>query len=253
MPTQYPGLLNKRTYRGVTFDPKSDGSIVLNGTSDNGISYFLFANEAEGNGTEGLRLEPGSYVSGGDFDNAKVLIKTSKDVRINGGFSISAEDDYHDIGYVVYIYIPKGTQFDNTVLHPYLLKGEDVPAEIPPYSCTYVGIERLYFDTNIWDKPYFSEWFGYGNEAIYNRVVWSDSGQASYIFAIKENRDVSPPEVLLIEPPKEYTIVYTNEYIDNIIKVEGGGKITALNEHKLPVPFTVIYQKDPYYTEGGEA
>ncbi len=233
MPTTYPFL--KKDFNGVTFTPGEDGSIVLNGTATRGISNYLFANEAEGNGMEGLRLEPGSYyVSGGDFANAKVLIKTSKDVRINGGFSISAEDDYHDIGYVVYIYIPGGTQFDNAVIRPYLLKGEDVPSKIPPYTRTLI------------EFPPELPCFGCGNEEHYNRIEWDEEGIPWYVWEIDDANN-------LFVPPMVDRIDYYGLIASNLIKVESGGKITALNEHKLPVPFTVIYQKDPYYTEGGEA
>ncbi len=237
----YNSFFGEEKWGGVTFTPTSNGDIILNGMSTRNISLFLCSNELEGGeigeDAEKIYLEPGAYVLGGRCPGAMCILKTNSNPGgKKGSFVIQESDPYYNYGYALYIYVEKGYQFDNAIISPYLLKGEDVPSEIPPYTRTRIEVPQAVQGLT-----------GYGKsqDNAYNRIEWDEHGNSKYIAVIDDDGN----------PLSNPIITDVTEHFedDNLVAVEGGGKITALNEHKLPVPFTVIYQKDPYYTEGGEA
>jgi hypothetical protein len=210
-----------------------NGDIVLDGTATSSISLYLVGNEIEAGGDGRLYLEEGNYffsdVYHQDDTNAYFLIK--KRNAAGGGrnsVGIYQSEEYYSLGYVIYLRVVNGASFSNFVMRPYLTKGANMPANVPPYTCT-----RFEVPQEVQDLPYYGK--SGRTEAIgYNRIEFGENGKAQFI-AVADNDGylLASPNVTDVTP------YFGNDYF---IPVESGGKITALNEHKNDVPTTIVYQ-----------
>lgn len=248
LPYPYPLLPNEVTVDGLTITPRADGSILLNGTlekpgSSNYLSVYLHGNPTEGKSLDGsiftgqakstLFLEPGyHYVSPKTVEGAAPLLKRSVAGGSDNRVKISQSDSYFSEGYVFYLSLYRGTTFDNVVLYPFIVKGEVAPETWTPYAC-----ERVEIPEAVRALP----GYGMGTETYYNRVVWNDDGTVSYIRAVDDDGNVIIPAVS--------TDVTEHFSGSNVIKVAPGTTITAVNERRLPVPFSIKYQLKQYVYE----
>ena len=223
----YPLLKVPTKVHGVDASPLPNGDIVLNGVATNNGNIFLFGNNIEAGGDERLYLESGDYhvVDTGNPD-AYFLLKW----QLSGGggrgtLTLKDTDEYSNLGYTFNLRIKKGGSFDNVVLHPYILKGSDLPTELPEYSCTKFKIPQ-----EVQSLP----GYGRGDTDSYNRIEWDENGNSNYIAVIDDEGNK-------LETP---LVVDTTEYFgnDNFIEVEEGGKITFVNDKQMAVPSTVLYQ-----------
>ena len=200
---------------GVTFTPAANGDIYLNGRATQGVSLYLYSNSVVGEtsekpyGPEMLYLEPGVYVVGGGCDTAYPVFKLNSNT---GGkkdtFSISESDPFYNIGYALYIYVAQGASFNNVKIHPYITKGQSVPAEIPEYTCSKFDIPAE-----------IQALKGYGVEGNYldlERKVF-----------VRGNEEIDVSDF------------WTG---DNYIQVEGGGVLIFDNEYRAAVPSEVTFQ-----------
>lgn len=248
LPYPYPLLPNEVTVDGLTITPRADGSILLDGTlekpgSSNYLSVYLHGNPTEGKSLDGsiltgqakstLFLEPGyHYVSPKTVEGAAPLLKRSVSGGSNNRVKISQSDSYFSEGYVFYLSLYRGTTFDNVVLYPFIVKGEVAPETWTPYAC-----ERVEIPAAVRALP----GYGMGTETYYNRVVWNDDGTVSYIRAVDDDGNVIIPAVS--------TDVTEHFSGSNVIKVGPDTTITAVNERRLPVPFSIKYQLKQYVYE----
>ena len=248
LPYPYPLLPNEVTVDGLTITPRADGSILLNGTlekpgSGNYLSVYLHGNPQEGVALEGstknggvkstLFLEGGYYyVSPKTVEGATLLLKRSISGGNNNCVKISQSDSYFSEGYVFYLALYRGTTFNNAVLYPYIVKGQVAPETWMPYTC-----ERVEIPEAVRALP----GYGMGTETYYNRVVWNDDGTVSYIRAVDDAGNVISPAVA--------TDVTEHFSGSNVIKVGPDTTITAVNERRLPVPFSIKYQLKQYVYE----
>jgi hypothetical protein len=151
----------------------------------------------------------------------------------NEALNIKETDAYHQVGYVYYLSLACGTTFNNAVLYPYIVKGRVAPETWTPYAC-----ERVEIPEAVRALP----GYGMGTETYYNRVVWNDDGTVSYIRAVDDDGNVISPAVS----------TDVTEYLSgsNVIKVAPGDvTITAVNDKRLPVPFSIKYQLKQYVYE----
>lgn len=205
-------------------------NIILNGTATTNVNIFLFGNDIEKGGDERLYLEPGDYhvVDTGNPDAYFLLKWQLSGGGGRGALTLKDTDEYSNLGYTFNLRIRKDGFFDNVVLHPYILKGSDLPTELPEYTCM-----RFEVPQEVQDLPYYGK--SGRTEAIgYNRIEFGENGKAQFV-AVAGNDGY-----LLARPMvTDVTPYFGNDYF---LEVEQGGKITVINENKNAVPTTIVYQ-----------
>lgn len=116
----YPAArASEHTERGVTFRQGSDGSILMSGTAESNISYFLYTEN------DGLSLpECGVYIDWQLADGVTLYVKSgsSGPVWKSGSFIPSPSDEYYG-SYAVYIYIAAGTVVEDLLIYPSIAYG----------------------------------------------------------------------------------------------------------------------------------
>lgn len=197
----YPMLKEKKTQNGLTFTPMPNGDIILNGTAERNISVYLY----EEGGNEPLYLEEGTYcISCSGHDGVTLYLMPNSSKRFKSDCEIAESDEFHNIGYRLYLYVLSGTSFDNCVLHPWIVKGSDyhIVSSYILYDCAFDNLD------------------GYGEEGNYidlERRVFVNT---------KTGEEVAIEADLINELPD----------------VEPGGTIVFGNVHERPVDSEVTYQ-----------
>jgi hypothetical protein len=201
----YPLLKSATSVYSVDISPLPNGDIILNGTATNNVNIFLFGNDIEKGGDERLYLEPGNYhvVDTGNPDAYFLLKWQLSGGGSRGTLTLKDTDEYSKLGYTFNLRIKKGGSFNNTVIHPYILKGSNLPTELPEYTCMRFEIP---------EEVQNLAGYGKGAEDVYNRIEWNGDGTSQYIAYIDENGNK-------LETP---LTVDTTEYFgkDNFLEVE---------------------------------
>ena len=155
----YPAAPASETVQnGVTFRQMSDGSILLNGTAERNVSYFLYTDR------DGLALpEGGVYIDTEIADGVLLYVKSgsSGSVWKNGAFYPSPDDEYFG-RYEAYIYVKSGTVLNDLRITPSITYGTRVRHAVP-YRAPY----RIEIPEEVTSLP------GYG---LYENVLDLENG-----------------------------------------------------------------------------
>ncbi len=119
LPYPYPAARKNGLPSGITVTPQKDGTILINGTAERGISYHLYRPE------DGLRLPCEKIYIDPLGDGVELYLLTGsqgENIWKAGVFTPSREDEYFD-RYHVYLYIRAGYSFDNAVISPSITRG----------------------------------------------------------------------------------------------------------------------------------
>ena len=127
----YPAATaSEETINGVTFRQMSDGSIILNGTAERNVSYFLYTDR------DGLALpETGVYIDTEIADGVLLYVKSGSSGAVwkNGAFYPSKNDEYFG-SYEAYVYIKSGTVTNNLRITPSITYGTRVRHAVPYHA-----------------------------------------------------------------------------------------------------------------------
>lgn len=206
---KYPYRESTITVNGITFTDNGDGSITVNGTAT-GSAYFriVMATDLQPNVVHTLSGTPS--VSG-----LRTYIAFSIDGKwykefynMNGKNATFTTEE--GCLYNVQILVDSGATISNAKVYPMLNRGADA-LSYSPYHKTTFAIPAAVQALDGYGKT------GYG-------IEWDDNGKAWW-YTPDGRTDISQ---------------YFTE--DNLIPVEGGGTITAVNENSLAAPTTIVYQ-----------
>ena len=174
----YPAAPASETVQyGVTFRQMSDGSILLNGTAERNVSYFLYTDR------DGLALpESGVYIDTEITDSVQLYVKSGSSGAVwkNGAFYPSPDDEYFG-RYEAYIYVKPGTVLDNLCITPSITYGTRVRHAVPyraphrievPEAVTALPGYGLYenvldLENGVYRQRRSPEGYGLGTEVLY--------------------------------------------------------------------------------------
>ena len=210
----YPAAPASETVQnGVTFRQMSDGSILLNGTAERNVSYFLYTDR------DGLSLpESGVYIDTEITDSVQLYVKSgsSGSVWKNGAFYPSPDDEYFG-RYEAYIYIKPGTVLNNLRITPSITYGTRVRHAVP-YRAPY----RIEIPEAVTSLP------GYG---LYENLLDLENG----VYRQRRSAEGHGLGTEVLHPlPEAFLASIT-------FPVEAGGYIEFENPQAAAVESTVTY------------
>lgn len=227
-----PPLTSERQ-NGVTLTVDENGVCTLNGTASEyawfSVPFYVpFAGTytlrdfGEGvfpsKGDDGYTLSTRSWVRQDGI--ARMQISPSGDISRATGTIPNASLPCEFV-----IYVSKGYTYTNCILRPMLVHSDVASTEYAPY-CKYT----------LPIPPEVQALEGYGegkDETAYNYIKWNENESVSYVRKVDDNLNVISP---IITDVTEYFVR------DNLVKVEGGGRIVFENERGDAVPSSVRYQ-----------
>lgn len=250
----FPYNSNEEKINGVNWTVNPDGTIVANGTADGGNSAFYLTDE--------LMLSAGDYVISGvpasagynatvtmycvDDEGQQIPIKTSSgeysyvNAFGDGALAITIP---RRAKATIYTQVIKGSTCSNLVFKPMLNRGSTALPYTP------------YFRKTLPIPGDALDGWGQGvNAQLYNKIVLDplegvkkyrqvcakrayEDGDENLANAIT---DGTKETVYELATPVETDVshLFTD---DNLLPVEAGGTITAVNEYEQAVPFTIEY------------
>lgn len=168
------------TVNNVTITTNNDGSITLNGTSNDRYSYIYINNgywSSQSDDTDGrfkVKANTNYTLKGTDNSNVRFRIRNITDGTNDSNTSSNYTFSYsNDKNIIIMLYIYPNATFNNVVLYPQLEQGSATPYEpykesiVPiPLNGNFIGGKGDYLDELIVDK------FGkcYLNK-VFNKVV----------------------------------------------------------------------------------
>ena len=151
---------------GLSFDPTTDGGILVSGTAYEDVFYPIYARG------DGLALPEGAvYVDPIGDDGVCLYLRTEEDGEgKNGACTVSATDGYFG-DYEVYLFFPAGIYLQGATYYPIITRGEkarpgvayhapyrfEIPEEILAlngygYSTNYLYFDKGYYYVRIGDS-----------------------------------------------------------------------------------------------------
>lgn len=250
----FPYNSNEEKINGVNWTVNPDGTVVANGTADGGNSAFYLTDE--------LMLSAGDYVISGvpasagynatvtmycvDDEGQQIPIKTSSgeysyvNAFGDGALAITIP---RRAKATIYTQVIKGSTCSNLVFKPMLNRGSTAL----PYT--------LYFRESLPIPADALDGFGHGvSKDCYNKIVLDPlegvkkyrqiCAKRGYLAGDETRADVltdgKNETVYILENPVETDVsAYFTD--DNLLHVEAGGTITAVNEYEQAVPFSIEY------------
>ena len=210
----YPATdASEETINGVTFRQMNDGSIVLNGTAERNVSYFLYTNR------DGLALPAsGVYIDTEITDSVLLYVKSGSSGTVwkNGIFYPDATDEYYG-AYEAYIYIKSGTVLKDLRITPSITYGTRVRHAVP-----YRAPHRIEIPNEVTSLP------GYG---LYENILDLENG----VYRQRRSKDGYGLDSEVIHPLPEALLASLT------FPVERGGYIEFENPQSAAVESTVTY------------
>lgn len=212
---------------GVTYTVNDDGSVVANGTATAGVNAVIFL-------ARNITLPAGTYTF---VYNDTPYTGGALVVQKNGVWFVDVYNTHTltiESGDVISLYLQLvgGASATNLILKPRINKGT-TPQPYTPYSRDTLPIPEAVRALD-----------GYGESnpddtTEYNAIKWLSNGKR--IYSHKGNIADGAWVPLAKE---EITDISDLLPADNLLRVEAGGTITAVNEYGYAVPTKITYQRD---------
>jgi len=142
----YPYFSGTTTNRGITFTPREDGSILVNGTATGQATFALYGNYLE----ENQKDLTGNYLSGGT-NNVKLRAynhtgSSYTDLGTDAGNGVQINKTTYTTGYIELV-VANGTTINNVIIKPMMLNSLDDTSYEPYNDNTYeVNLGKNYID-----------------------------------------------------------------------------------------------------------
>jgi hypothetical protein len=132
----YPYFSGTTTNRGITFTPREDGSILVNGTATGQATFALYGNYLE----ENQKDLTGNYLSGGT-NNVKLRAynhtgSSYTDLGTDAGNGVQINKTTYTTGYIELV-VANGTTINNVIIKPMMLNSLDDTSYEPYNGNTY--------------------------------------------------------------------------------------------------------------------
>jgi hypothetical protein len=132
----YPYFSGTITNRGITFTPREDGSILVNGTATGQATFALYGNYLE----ENQKDLTGNYLSGGT-NNVKLRAynhtgSSYTDLGTDAGNGVQINKTTYTTGYIELV-VANGTTINNVIIKPMMLNSLDDTSYEPYNDNTY--------------------------------------------------------------------------------------------------------------------
>lgn len=210
----YPAVeASDTTQDGLRIRHLADGSIIINGTAESDLSYFLYTER------DGLALpEGGVYIDAEITNDVTLYVKSGSSGAVwkTGVFIPSPSDEYYN-SYAVYIYIRKGAVLSELHIKPSIAYGTEV-RHAPAYRAPH----RIEIPDAISALP------GYGR---YENVLDLENG---YYRQRCDEAGLGMSDEVLYPLPEDFLTAVT-------FPVDAGGYIEFENPETAAVQNTVTY------------